>query len=283
MHEERENRQFEHYLDGDSAESRRYTALGDETPPAEIDARILAEAERAVKVTGVDSRRAPPFKAFAWAAVVVLSFSLVLNIVFRQAGRDPGAESEAPMALRADAPLPESKVSELVVTASKAERASPEAAGLENGPSGARGKRQPERSAADRDVRQHYLMPERADAPVVDDLGVPEDSAAAGARTATPSVALAIDRSGPGLESDEQVHASVMRVVADFVSKTSNAGRRQGFASAARDEEELTAELNRILENYHEGRFEDAEAKLAAFRAAYPKHPVSVELAARGF
>ncbi len=39
-----------------------------------------------------DTRRAPPFKAFAWAAIVVLSFSLVLNIVFDEAVRDPVAE-----------------------------------------------------------------------------------------------------------------------------------------------------------------------------------------------
>ncbi len=35
--------------------------------------------------------RAPPFKAFAWAAIVVVSFSVVLNIVFQQAEQDPVA------------------------------------------------------------------------------------------------------------------------------------------------------------------------------------------------
>ena len=103
MHEQNDN-ELERYLDGDSDESRRYAELGDESPPPEVDARILAEAERAVKVRSLDSRRAPPFKAFAWAAIVVLSFSLVLNIVFQQAVQDPGAELES-MAGRADAPV----------------------------------------------------------------------------------------------------------------------------------------------------------------------------------
>ena len=80
-----QDKELEQYLEGDSKPSSAYAELGDETPPPELDARILAAAEREVKVTGIDAQRSPPFKAFAWAAIVVLSFSLVLNIVFDEA------------------------------------------------------------------------------------------------------------------------------------------------------------------------------------------------------
>ena len=94
MNQDKQDKELEEYLDGGSAESRRYAELGDELPPPELDAKILAQAEQEVKVTGIDSRRAPPFKAFAWAAVFVVSFSLVLNIVFDQAVQDPVAEHD---------------------------------------------------------------------------------------------------------------------------------------------------------------------------------------------
>ena len=59
MNEQRDDTELERYLDGESGESRAYAELGDEIPPPELDARILVEAERAVKVTEFDSRRAP--------------------------------------------------------------------------------------------------------------------------------------------------------------------------------------------------------------------------------
>ena len=89
-----DDRELDRYLEGGADASRRYAELGDELPPPELDAKILAEAERGAKVTPLNARRAPPFKAFAWAAIVVLSFSLVLNIVFQETVQDPARQLE---------------------------------------------------------------------------------------------------------------------------------------------------------------------------------------------
>ena len=81
MSESREDKQFAQYLDGKSDISREYPGLGDENPPPDIDALIRAEAERALKISELQGKTRPPLKIFAWAAVVVLSCSLVLNIL----------------------------------------------------------------------------------------------------------------------------------------------------------------------------------------------------------
>lgn len=207
MNEQREDKEFEQYLDSGSSESRAYAELGDETPPPDLDAHILSEAERAAKVTQIDSRRAPPFKAFAWAAIVVLSFSLVLNIVFMQAVQDPVAELES-MAGRFDAPsttVGQKGSEELVVTARKRESASPE--------------------EAEMNVDQSTLV------------ALTEEPPASIAVTSVPVPA--------GLDRDAQdVSALAMQVVADYLSEAESEGRR---ATASDDEDlrtELTRVLD---------------------------------------
>jgi len=76
--------EFEEYLAGKSPVSDGYAKLGAENPPDELDARILAEAERAAKMrpysyAGKASRWMKPV---ALAATVLVSFSLVMSIVF---------------------------------------------------------------------------------------------------------------------------------------------------------------------------------------------------------
>ena len=78
---------LEEYLAGDSPLSRRYRESNDEAPPAEIDARIIAAArEQAGEPPPVFPVPVPPrrwFVPLSVAATVVLSFSLVMSLVFQ--------------------------------------------------------------------------------------------------------------------------------------------------------------------------------------------------------
>lgn len=296
MNEQRDDMELKRYLDGGSGESRAYAELGDEAPPPELDARILAEAESAVKVTELDSRRAPPFKAFAWAAIVVLSFSLVLNIVFEQGAQDPVAELES-MAKRSAAPaiLAESKdAEERVVTARKMARARPESEMELSGmaESGTAGSTMVESDqpvgSLDRDpgiqgrlleLRSQTVKMARSEEEFADEPASREAPAAVVAIEPPPP---AVDLQTPtGIDSDAL--EPTMQVVAEFLSETASAGRSDTVASAAPDAENRNTELERILNSFNEGDREDALKALAEFRDAHPEHPVSVTLKERGF
>lgn len=126
--------------------------------------------------------RAPPFKAFAWAAIVVVSFSVVLNIVFQQAEQDPVARMT-----RMDGPPAE-----------------------------------------------------------------------------------AVPPAG-----------EVFRLIADYVASAERAGSAD--PGQVPDTIDADAALRRILSLHERGESEEALAALAEFRQRYPRHPVSVTLAERGW
>jgi hypothetical protein len=78
--------ELEAYLDGRSPLSRRYAELGDEQPPAELDARILAAAARAAKVVPLERPTRRWGAALAVAATLVLCVSLVMNLTITPEG-----------------------------------------------------------------------------------------------------------------------------------------------------------------------------------------------------
>jgi hypothetical protein len=82
-----EDREFENYLAGKSPVSQRYAEMGDEQPPADLTATILAAAERSIKVRpwpyGSMARRW--MKPMAFAATILIALSVVMNIVMQPA------------------------------------------------------------------------------------------------------------------------------------------------------------------------------------------------------
>ena len=287
MNQDKDDKALEEYLDGGSAESQRYAELGDELPPPELDAKILAQAEREVKVTDIDSRRAPPFKAFAWAAVFVVSFSLVLNIVFDQAVQDPMAELEG-MARRSDAPVPssapdESKMSEMVVEARKAESADAVASMAAE----ERLRESPGRVAA-----QEFGAMEETDVGGVGSSDAPASrqllAKQATGLAAAPEPAADLDDSATAsLARDKKLdRAEPIQVVEAFLGYRDTAELQDTEDTLAKFRKEAVpetdAELWRLLQLYEEGQEDEALAALAKFRSKYPDHPVSTELKERG-
>lgn len=84
MTDPRDDADFEAYMDGDSPVSRRYAQLASEEPPPELDAEILEAARRAVHPNVLPLRKSPRrwMVPVTVAATIVLSFSLVMSIVF---------------------------------------------------------------------------------------------------------------------------------------------------------------------------------------------------------
>ena len=283
MNEPQDDRELDRYLDGDSPESREYARLGDETAPPEVDARILAEAERAVKVTRLQTHKAPPFKAFAWAAIVVLSFSLVLNLVFEQAVQDPAAqleqmskESAAPAS-----PAPEAKKSEPAFQADDAR--------LERSRMAANADRPAEALEETESVGSSYGMQSEDDEAMLDAL-VRQDAPAVAGRAAAPEPADISGLMSSLGEADSAVATpdQALRIVADYLVATEGSGsltamQSGGVRDAKYDDGEANAALTRIVELYDDGRSDEALAALAEFRDEYPDHPVSVEIAERGW
>ncbi len=131
MTDSQEDREFEAFLAGDSGPEwvDRCVAAGSEEPPPEVDARILAAARDAAKVQRLKfGPRGGWLKPVALAATVVLSFSVVLNLVIDApvpdvpvvmklkesrvvddvAQAEAYADSYAAKSLRSSAPQPES-------------------------------------------------------------------------------------------------------------------------------------------------------------------------------
>ena len=252
MNQDKEDKAIEDYLAGDSAESRRYAELGDEVPPPELDVKILASAERELKVTGIDSRRAPPFKAFAWAAIVVVSFSLVLNIVFQQAVQDP-AERLEEMAVREDAPT----------AFGKREGQTLRRGAIATDPESTASGRAETRAPADAAVEDAAGMASAVEA--FDDQGP--------AREVFPAAKPAQDlrpRRPPAMQVVAEYLAIDARVEAEGTIL-------QSMSASVGDP--ANEELQRILDLFNAGEAERALELLAEFSKAYPDHPVSIELA----
>jgi hypothetical protein len=80
--DQRDDKAFKDFLAGESGLADQYKELGREEPPPETDAFILAEARKAAKVHQLEfGPRGGWLKPVALAATVLLSLSLVMNIV----------------------------------------------------------------------------------------------------------------------------------------------------------------------------------------------------------
>ncbi len=133
MTEQREDKEFAAFLAGESELADRYTKLGHEDPPAELDAHILAEARYAAKIHRQQfGPRGGWLKPVALAATVLLSFSLVMNIVLErpvhfeqvitestEADSRPDAQLAAGKAELSEQQQPRSDLSTVTITESR--------------------------------------------------------------------------------------------------------------------------------------------------------------------
>ena len=107
---EQQDKEFEGFLSGRSDLNRPYRRLGQETPPPEVDARILAAAREAAHRRRDElGPRGGWLKPVALAATVLLSLSVVMNIVIdSQSTLDSVSDiapTTMPEAQRRDQPL----------------------------------------------------------------------------------------------------------------------------------------------------------------------------------
>jgi len=272
MAHERDDEAFDRYLDGESSISRRYSELGDEHPPAELDARILAEAERAVKVSPLPARGAPGFRIFAWAAVIVMSFSLVLNIVFQGALQEPDSEPEV-MATRPPLPQdrPEPDISE--AEERRAERALRADRPFANKAAG---------EAARRDVHEAGRMERDA---AFDTMKPPTTLAAQSVVTRKSPDADQLEPAAPAELDERAGRDKAMEIVAEFVAGTDVVAAQGSVATLLGGEPgalDIDALLAGILEAWDQGRTDEALVALAEFRSEHPEHPVSLALSEQG-
>jgi len=118
------DKNFEDYLEGKSPVSEKYAKFGDAEPPAELDAAILADAERAAKTHSHAAAKRSWFVPVSVAATVMICFSLVLNIL-REApsgiDKDPAVDALIP-AGRFDAPASLEPLSDSLRPAAPAEK-----------------------------------------------------------------------------------------------------------------------------------------------------------------
>ena len=256
--QERDEELLQEYLEGDSELSRRYRHRADEQPDTRLDARILAEARRAV------ARKSPvvhsPF-ARHWmvpaslAAVLVLSVSAVLLVPdpALEPGREPGIERE-----RAAEPL-------LAPAAANApEPTEPAAVRLEQTP----------------DVEEDSAV-ERASGTVI---------------RLAPGVDQAVDKSSAESKSDPAKRKSVTSGAAQSLPASPAAGVAEQAAppAASKDAREAGSERHlmpadtlqsdpaawlRFIERLlNEANREAAKSNLRAFRARYPDLPLPAAL-----
>jgi hypothetical protein len=280
-----QDKELEQYLEGDSKPSRAYAELGDETPPPELDARILAAAEREVKVTGIDAQRSPPFKAFAWAAIVVLSFSLVLNIVFDEAVREPVAEFNGILEqAQTPAVLDEVRKLEQMPAASaeaKVRRDQPvefstngdfDEGDLDASNDEVRARKELALSARKRESSVERQVLRRMEV-------MPEE------RRLTATTRQ--------LSQDALLREQIVAVLEDYSAQlstlalSSEAAARVDDSTTELDAESKVvgdpeAELANIIDAFNANRDDEAFAKLVEFREAWPGHAVTLALAERG-
>jgi hypothetical protein len=81
-----EEAELENWLAGDSPLSRRYSELGDEQPPPELDRKILSSAAEASKVVPLERTTRRWGASIAVAATVLLCVSIVVNLSIQPDG-----------------------------------------------------------------------------------------------------------------------------------------------------------------------------------------------------
>lgn len=255
--------------------SAGYRALGRESPPAALDAAILAASRRAV---GAGPQRAGASRARRWAlpvsiaAVVVLSVSLVVRIQLER----PDLETALPSAA-VEKPARDAK--EEVAALSKRnelQRAEPKAKAEAVAPAAAERERDAMRAPAAPAPAPAAAPPARqfvAEPPARKQA--PAESAATSSVGAAPAMvapSVAEGRAAPALREDA---AAAGRVASGAALED----RAQASAEAAGKKDESPRDwLERIARLRREGRVKEADDSLAEFRRRYPDYEIPKEL-----
>ncbi|MEE8266758.1 MAG: hypothetical protein V3R62_10480 [Acidiferrobacterales bacterium] len=234
------DRALEEYLKNDSELSRAYKEAAGEKPPAALDAAILQEARRAVDHGGRVARG--PF-ARTWlvpaslAAVLLLTVGLV-TFVSRESGEAPSPAGAPRRALEADRLQSQQPRSKLEAQAPAAPLAEEPAL-----------------------MMQQKVPAEKKAAPAPPPAKMRTDAPA----SVTPAMVPA--------ESTERRRAR------DEVGRKSKEDKREQRPPAALTATEIRALspeewLKRIAQLREQGKHDEAEASLAAFKKRYPDYPI---------
>ena len=234
------DRALEEYLKNDSELSRAYKEAAGEKPPAALDAAILEEARRAVDHGGRVARG--PF-ARTWlvpaslAAVLLLTVGLV-TFVSRESGEAPSPAGAPRRALEADRLQSQQPRSKLEAQAPAAPLAEEPAL-----------------------MMQQKVPAEKKAAPAPPPAKMRTDAPA----SVTPAMVPA--------ESTERMRAR------DEVGRKSKEDKREQRPPAALTATEMRALspeewLKRIAQLREQGKHDEAEASLAAFKKRYPDYPI---------
>ncbi len=234
------DRALEEYLKNDSELSRAYKEAAGEKPPAALDAAILQEARHAVDHGGRVARG--PF-ARTWlvpaslAAVLLLTVGLV-TFVSRESGEAPSPAGAPRRALEADRLQSQQPRSKLEAQAPAAPLAEEPAL-----------------------MMQQKVPAEKKAAPAPPPAKMRTDAPA----SVTPAMVPA--------ESTERMRAR------DEVGRKSKEDKREQRPPAALTATEMRALspeewLKRIVQLRDQGKHDEADTSLAAFKKRYPDYPI---------
>jgi hypothetical protein len=279
-----------------------YRDASNETPPPELDARILAAARRAVNARPQDAARPPSWLAryrvplsVAATALIAVSVSLMVDDETRRGPEyDAPAKSQradpawgsrsAPAASPPEQRIPSDREAAERVREQRNAVEAPRASETMNAPSApeAREVKQyaipsPDRSSAAPDVRSRESAPSaNTAASASGDAASPSAARTAPAPAAPPAAPFPAERPAaqvPGADSRERAASDrPSRLTRDEVAAP--AGR------AAKEETSRTPEawLDEIRRLRTEGRLTDADAALAAFQRTYPDYALPADL-----
>jgi hypothetical protein len=282
--DQKQDKEFEVFLTGESELADRYTELGREEPPPELDAQILAEARNAAKVHRVEfGPRGGWLKPVALAATVLLSLSLVMNIIvdtpvrFEQVvtqSTKTDIRPDAEFALEELRSLPEKKNIAPVLPAATVAR--------------------------DRDmvVEEQALVARKLPAGSADDIPQSIQMAEPGVRSINRDAALLVVALYVAAADSGRVESDVME--REFMRKAEGAQpAMQGSlaadrVTAAADEHQPDDVFEHVSDDNPESLLRDIERLNASgasaeagtlldeFLTRYPDHPVSVKIRQQG-
>jgi len=260
----REDREFATFLAGKSDLADRYEKLAREEPPPELDAQILAAAREAAKVRRHEfDPRGGWLKPVALAATILLSFSLILNLVI-----EPSIDNEQ------------------IVTDTTETRApaTVERAAQEPGAPGRKGVlsvQQAETSPGKRPVDRQGAADKASQVTGYTQMQAPAAVAALHSPARPGNREAALQIVAAYLAASGRVAG---RVAEPAVKPDKTAGMAETPTPVKRppadDPESL---LRKIGQLYAGGSTAEAGALLEAFLARYPDHPVSVKIRQQGY
>jgi hypothetical protein len=240
-----------------------YRDASQETPPPELDARILAAAHRAVRSRPEDAAPRPGWVSryrvpMSLAATVVVAVTVAF-MVEDESRRAP--EADAPLAApRSDAPWGSRSAPAPAPAPAAAPAAAPPA---RPAPSSA-----PAQAAPRAEQEQPAPSPRLEDSMAVRQREIANDAAATVTAPAPPSI-----------ESRERaVQERPSRLTRDEAAAEAGRPTASMKAAAPRPPETWLAEIRRLRD---EGRLAEADEALAAFRRAYPDYVLPDDLRPR--